>query len=264
MREVGHVIAVSDAYTRTLRERYPWVDEDMCTTIPFGASERDAAMVRRRPAGDAGSVGRSWRGVSTGRGGRDMVHAATILFRALARAQADRGEGAVHLDFIGTAYASGRAAAESIRPVAVEAGVEAFVFEQPERVPYLESLRRLDDADFLVLLGSDDPEYSASKIYTYLNARRPVFAVIHERSPLADLIRRSGCGTVVTFANRDDLDGPVARAAESLARLFARLPYEPVIDDDVTRAYSADALTRRQCEVFDGVLARASSAARHG
>src|SRR5690606_12438022 len=43
MRAVDGLVAVSDAYLRTLRRRYPWISEDACATIPFGASASDFA-----------------------------------------------------------------------------------------------------------------------------------------------------------------------------------------------------------------------------
>jgi hypothetical protein len=46
MRHVSALIAVSDAYNKTLRERYPHIQSGQCHTITFGAAERDFQIVQ--------------------------------------------------------------------------------------------------------------------------------------------------------------------------------------------------------------------------
>ena len=87
-----------------------------------------------------------------------------------------------------------------------------MVTERPARVPYFEGLRLLRDAHFLVVLGSDDPEYSPSKVYPYILARRPIVAVLHASNPVADLLTRAGAGIVVTFRDAADVPAAAARA----------------------------------------------------
>jgi hypothetical protein len=110
MRRVDGVIAVSAAYTAALRRRYPWIHEDMCVTIPFGASEADAVAARalswKNEFFDAsdGHV----HAVAVGRGGRDMTTAASLLFRAVATVAGPPASSLLRLSFIGTDYATGR------------------------------------------------------------------------------------------------------------------------------------------------------------
>jgi len=127
-------------------------------------------------------------------------------------------------------------------------------------VPYFDGLRRLRAADFLVLLGSDDPQYSPSKVYPYLLAKRPLVAVLHASSPVVGLLSRARAGVVVTFQDERDVPAAAAALTEQLTRLIPRLPFEPEIDDSVLEPYSARELTRQQCEVFDA-LARQRPAA---
>ena len=112
----------------------------------------------------------------------------------------------------------------------------------------------MSDADLLLLIGSDDPQYSASKAYPYLLARKPLVAVIHERSGLVPLLREAAT-LLVTFGDGDRA-ATTAQLAAGLRALLANLPARVTLSDSAAAACSAREMTRRQCEVFDRVVAR--------
>jgi glycosyltransferase involved in cell wall biosynthesis len=258
MKDAAGVIAVSDAYIAALRARYPWITPGMCDTIPFGASARDfevAERFRRRPTGGdrpAGPVG-----VYVGRGGPDMATAARILFRGIADgAGRPRLRPDIQLKFIGTDYAADARARKTLEPVAQEEGLGSCVEEVIARQPYLVALAALRDADFLVLLGSDDPAYSASKVYPYILAKRPLLAILHERSPLVDVLERTRAGVVVTFSGRDDIDAAARRLRSGWDSFVGRFGHAPDTDWEIFRTLTAPYLTERQCRIFDRAVQR--------
>ena len=71
--------------------------------------------------------------------------------------------------------------------------------ETPDRLSYSGTLAALVQSDALVVFGSEEPAYTASKIYPYLLSGRPVLAVFHEKSPVVSLMRAVGGGVCVTF-----------------------------------------------------------------
>lgn len=255
MRKVDGLISVSPAYCEALQQRYPSISGKMCETVPFGASETDFEVARKLGGGDRSlpTADGCTQGVYVGRGGRDMAVAAEILFRALAHAAARRE---VRLTFVGTAYAPVGKGAPSIAPIAARLGVAHLVTESPDRVPYFNGLRRLAEADFLIVLGSDDPQYSPSKVYPYLLARRPLVAILHEASPVVGLLRSAGAGIVVTFGSAGEVEKASAELAAVLPAWLDRLPFEPTIDPSVLARCSARELTGRQCALFDAVVAQ--------
>jgi len=259
MKGVDQLIAVSPGYLSTLRERYPWIRQGQCTTIPFGASERDFDVALAKggtPAADP------WRGVYVGAGGTIMSTAARILFRALASGRA-RGERfrRVTLEFTGTSYAPAAQARPSLAPIAAAEAVGDRVQESTDRIGYQAALRALRSAGFLVLIGSDDPDYNASKVFTYLLAQRPLIAIVHEASPMAELLRRSRANVVVTFASREDIEGPAARLEAEWAALLETLPDAPAPSLEAVQPYLAPVLTRAQCAVLSAAQ-RPTSVAR--
>jgi hypothetical protein len=258
MRAVDGLIAVSDAYIRTLRTRYPWIPEESCATIPFGAAASDfdvaAELDWQNPFFRSGSA--RLHGVAVGRGGDDMGTAARILFRAC-RAVAESGSigKSPRLFFVGTDYAPAGTGRKTLEPLARQEGLaEDEIFEQPDRLPYLEGLRLLREADFLIVLGSDDAQYSPSKVYPYLLAGRPIVSILHEDSPAVELMRRAGCGPVVTFRTSADARMVAAQLVPQLRDLLPALPRTCIAPMAVTYAFSARELTRGQCELFARVL----------
>jgi hypothetical protein len=257
-RRVDGVVAVSPEYIATLRRRYPWLSDEACTVIPFGANASDFEAARhlewRNPFFDARD-GRI-HAVAVGRGGRDMQPAANLLFGAI-RCLQDRAQplAPIHLWFVGTDYASGRGS-HTLAPIAESAGVGAVVSEFPERQPYLEALRLLQDGHLTIILGSDDSAYSPSKVYPYLLAKKPFIAVVHEASPVVPLLLEAGTGVVATFGSGDDTMLTAPRLADKITRLLKSMPADAQVPASVLEPFMARELTRRQCGLFDLVLRR--------
>ena len=54
--------------------------------------------------------------------------------------------------------------------------------EHPQRVSYIDVLSHLVQAAAILVIGSTEPHYSPSKIYQSVEARRPIFALLHKAS----------------------------------------------------------------------------------
>lgn len=260
LRRASHVISVSPAYPETLLARYSWMHPAQFTVLPFGAPERDFEVLGslgvRQQVFDPADGYEHW--VYVGRGGGDMRRALDGLFGALRRARAAQpGRFArVRLHFVGTSYAEAARVTETIAPVAGEHGVEDLVAERPERIPYFEALQCLRDADALMVVGSDDPAYTASKLYPYVLARKPLLAVLHERSSAGDVLRQAHAGTLVTF----DPQTPEELVADEVYQAWFTRPLPPVQTDWAAfDPYTAREMTRQQCAVFDRVLGGAAA-----
>lgn len=255
LHRASHVISVSPAYPEALLSRYAWMRPEQFTVLPFGAPERDfdalTSLDVSQRVFDPGDGCEHW--VYAGRGGDDMRRAVSALFGALRRARAEQPARFEHvrLHFVGTSYADAGRAQKTIEPAAREHGVADLVDEQPERVPYFEALRCLRDAHALLVVGSDDAAYTASKLYPNILARRPLLAVLHERSSAGDVLRRARAGTLVTFGP----ETPDGMLAEQVYQAWFTRPLPPVQTDWAAfTPYTAREMTRRQCAVFDRVL----------
>jgi len=258
MRAVDGIVSVSQGYCNTLQSRYENVTPKMCEVIPFGAADIDFEVMEESsvsqpfvdPDDDTIDV------VYAGRGGHDMAQAARGIFRALARGRREQPSlyERVHLHFVGTSYAPAGKGEKTIEPIAEECGVADAVTEQTDRIPYFQSLRLLRDADHLLVPGSDDPDYTASKLYPYILSGRPVLAVFNANSSVVDILRATKAGTAVTFKSRMSPESLGERVYEAWTPMLEKLPYTPETDWEAFQPYTAEAMTRRQVEVFDRVV----------
>ena len=260
MKEADGLIAVSAGYIETLCRRYPWLESKPSAVIPFGAAESDFDVLRAHPQPNRFfTPGAGINGVYVGRGGRDMAPALRIIFAALRRGLESAPEvfSRIHLHFVGTSYAAGTRSEETVAPLAREAGVDGHVHEVPLRVPYFEALQLLRDSDFLVVPGSDDPQYTASKIFPYILARKPLLCLFQANSSVCEVIAKTQAGTLTVFRPQQ---AELATQAEFYARwseLLSRLPFTPDTDWEAFRHYDARSATAAQCSLFDRTVASA-------
>ena len=105
--------------------------------------------------------------------------------------------------------------------------------------------------------------YSPSKIYPYVLARRPLIGAFCAGSPAVEVIRGLKAGEVVEF----EVGGGLGSAVMRFQRLWTSLleglhdsPECPELDRDAFGPYTAREMTRRQCALFDKVLAEALGA----
>jgi hypothetical protein len=208
------------------------------SVLPFPGDVRDFERVKRddihQAVFDPHDGLKHW--VYVGRGGADMALAGRAVFSALAGLRHLNSD--LRLHFIGTSYAAAGRGVKTIEPLATEYGLEGIVMEHPDRIPYSETLRCLLDADALVVPGSDDPGYTASKIYPYLLAEKPLLAVFHEQSSVVELIRQVGGGVVVGF---DSGDSPEAIAKRIRERAFDAVGHlrQVVLDREAFASHTA-------------------------
>ena len=211
------ITSVSPDYPRQLARRYPLAMASMPTLVQgFPGAPRDFERLPHPAPGqapfDPGDGAIHW--VYVGRGGPDMQHALRAFFRALRDSGDPALLRALRLHFIGTSYAAAGTGARTVAPIAEEFGLAGMVRESPDRISFTLTLWCLRNAHALIVPGSDDPAYTASKIYPYLLARRPMLAIFHRRSSVVDLLARTGGAVCVPFDS--------GQPAETLAGAIAR------------------------------------------
>lgn len=259
MRQVSHVISVSPEYPKALLQRYPWLRQDQFTILPFGAAEKDFEQLPslniQQRIFDPKDGKRHW--VYVGRGGGDMALALRALFLAIQsnrNLEPERWH-SVKLHFVGTSYALGNLAVKTVEPIAQELGISDLVEEHPHRVAYFEALQILVDSDAILLIGSNDPGYTASKLYPCVLAQKPILAIFHQQSSVVEILRRCNVGRVATFNSKDNPVNLLNDVDFKLDWLLsAPRGYQPETIWSEFQPYTAREMTRRQCGIFECCL----------
>jgi hypothetical protein len=143
-------------------------------------------------------------------------------------------------------------------PVAREMGVAQFVTEHPPRLDYLDALSVQTHADALLLLGSIEPHYTASKIFPALLSGRPMVALYHSASTVVQMLSGLERATVMAFGPEDPSArvSEVADAFDRIARAPRAVPFAvaAAVDETCIEAWSARVLAGTLGRVLDDVI----------
>lgn len=276
VRGAAHIICVSPAYVAMLKARYPSLRRgpasDRFTVLPFGAAESDFEFL------DGAGIKQSafnridgklhW--VYVGAFVPAMNLALRTFFAALIQQFKSQPElrRSLKLHFIGTSYAPKERAMKTVEPLAGEFGLTDIVEEISDRQPYFDALQCLSDADALIAFGSDDPGYTASKIYPNILAKKPLLAIFHEQSSVVEVLNKTKAGTVVSFKTGESHESIAARIKSSgwldqwnknggqKTEVGGQKPLveAPATDWEAFAPYTAREMTRKLCAVFDQVV----------
>ena len=252
VREAAHIVVVSPAYPDLLRTRYPDLNGKGFTVLPFAAAESDFELAQGSKIDhdvfvpNDGFIHWVYAGVAGAIMGKSLRSFFTALRSKLQREPELRKRLKIH--FVGTDYAEPSRARKTVEPIAAEFDLTGMVDERTDRLPFLATLKLLSDADALLVFGSDDPSYTASKIFPYILARRPLLVLVHEGSPIVNIVNRTRSGVVVTF-NSDE--APTDVAARIGNQWFDLPVTESKTDWKEFDKYSARSMTERLCAIFD-------------
>jgi hypothetical protein len=109
----------------------------------------------------------------------------------------------------------------------------------------LDVLKKLEAADGIFILGSTEPHYTPSKVYQAVLSKKPILAVLHEKSTAVNIIRDSKAGIVVTMNGEEELDSLPIHFLEVLKQFqdFQHSFNSSKIDKAALEQYSAKAVT---------------------
>ena len=255
MKNVDGLISVSANYIDTLKTRYPEIINVPAEVITFGAFFKDNEIAKKHlrdlnPAFNA--IEGTYNLVYVGRGGKDMHFALKIFFKAFKRGLEEFESlfNKFRINFVGTSYAPKGLGKKTIQPIAIELGLGDYVKEETDRIPFYNGLATLQAADGLCIFGSDDPQYTASKIYPYITSDKPLISVFHPASSAVAILRDCNAGEIITFDTSEDI------AFEKLKTFVESVVTKgkPSINWTAFELYTAKEMTKRQCRLFDRVL----------
>ena len=270
LRASDAITAVSSATYELLHDRYPWVRETPCADIPLGGEPADFDALRRQLRSNP------WFDPKDGQ--VHLCYVGTLLplgfetLRAVLEAAALLGSrrpdlyARLRLHFFGTSNVTTPGAPWRVLPVARALGVADRVTEMPGRLDYLDALTVQTQASAILLMGSSERHYTASKLYPALLSERPLLAVYHEASSVVDVLRgtaASPTARVVTYGDADRAGARVEAIYGELAALVDNPRYDPgAVNWESLREWSAGALAGKLAALLDrvGVAARAGEA----
>jgi hypothetical protein len=266
VRRASAIVGVSRGTVESALSRDAGSSAIVCGDIPLGAEPNDFEFVRAHPrrnrvfdpGDDKLHVSYVGACIPQMAGVLRTVFDAVRLGCERSPALFDR----VRLHFVGSSY-SNRAQPFSVSRLAVQCGVGPLVTERTERVPYLESLQVLLDSHALLLPGTEEPHYTASKVFPYVLSQRPLLTLFHEASSVVDILRRVHSGPVITFSDANPPQSSVEEVLAALERILL-LPRERQAEVNWTELeqFTTRTMAGRLAAIFDRVVAAGAAAAK--
>ena len=255
------IISVSKGYCDSFKKWYPHFDISTCAVIPFGAVATDFELMER----ESPNIGKivfpksKINIVYIGRGGHDMQFSLRLFFKVIYQGLQQHKEifEKIQCWFIGTSYAMEGRGGKTVEPIAFEEGVAEYVTEITDRIPYFTALFLLKKADILFVPGSVDNSYTASKIFPYILAQRPLLSCFHKRSSIIDILQQSKAGQVVSFGDDPFITpGLLQEMTEKLMLLLENKDNQFSYDQDGFKPYTAESMTSKIVDIFNQVVSK--------
>jgi len=163
----------------------------------------------------------------------------------------------VEFHFIGTGSRANDPQSYNIRPLAESFGIwNSIVYEYPKRIPYLDVLVHLDNADAVLVLGSTEPHYTPSKTYQGVLSGKPLLAILHRESTAVSVVQSSHAGMVLQFNGENDIETIRKTFMPTFSRFrdFIKTFSPQQVDMQVFELYSAASVTRKLAGLLDQVM----------
>jgi len=251
------LIAVAPGYIETLRKRYPSLLQVPGLTLTFGVSDIDfkvleSVNIPNRYFKKGDNINVVYVGVTP----PPMFYTIRALFKAVGdnRMKQDIFK-RIRFYFLGTSYAPRNLAVKTVSPLATEFGIEDMVYEEVVRLPYFETLTIIKEADFAIIPGTQDADYTASKLFPYILAQINILAIFHKNSSVPKIIDSLSAGDYITFSD-ESVEELSVKITSKLIEILNKLPCHPNTNWDNFYQYKADFKTREQVNLFEQVLAK--------
>lgn len=259
LRWAAHVSAVSDGILEDLRRRYPWLGSERLSAMPYGAEPDDVDAAGRLGISppDFAATGETFNVCFTGAIQPRSAELVRTVLGAVSELRSERpalGK-RVRLRFYGTSNLTWGHDRPSVLPIAREMGLDDVVTEMPQRIPYLEAMAVLRSADVVLVMGSWEHYYHASKLYPALAAGKPILALCHRESSIARVMADTRAGVCITADTPAEVERQRVEVAAALAALLEGTEMHAVRHAAVEQ-FSAAASTRTLARMLDAAARR--------
>lgn len=237
IKNVDGIISVSQKYLNDLNERYPKINVKNQSVITFGYSDIDLKISQQIEIKPNQKKTLIYFGVL----GPMMYKSLDLLLRNLP----EKIKVEFQLVFKGTSYASAKKANKSLTDFKNKYHLKN-IEEQSDRVGMFQVLKELSLANGLLIIGTDDAGYTASKLYPYLQVKKPILAVLHPSSSANGILKETSNAIII---NLNDCNELVVQKINLFIKMIEDNNY--IVLEENLKKFSAQTLTELQCLLFN-------------
>ncbi|OHY41062.1 hypothetical protein BCV63_11090 [Cylindrospermopsis raciborskii CS-508] len=258
LRHVRIITAVAPGYYEGVLKSYPWINPDCCFAMPYGVEPEDFKYIESHP--------RATYLFDPLDGDYHIIYAGAMLPKAYSTLEAlftainqiksvnpQLGK-RLKFHFVGTGQNPTDPESYSIKPYAEKYQLLDTVTEHPARIPYLDVLNHLQQAQGVLIVGSPERHYTPSKVFQSVLSRRPVIALLHSESTAVSILNQVNTGYLVTFDERKPAHVCIDDMATAIEKAVTNPDNTEQINWDAFYTYSTVAMTEKLAQAFDLTL----------
>ena len=185
IKKASLISGVSELYYKPAMERNQLLGKVNHVAMPYGFDPADHEIIPSNPElpwKDQNSMNFIYAGVFLPKSHLFLKAMFRSIAELISHKEMDKN---VHFYFVGTGHYGGK----QISQYADEYGIGDVVTELNERKPFLQILHVLSKAHAVMVIGSTEAHYTASKTFQAVLSGRPVFGIFHELSSALDLLK---------------------------------------------------------------------------
>lgn len=253
IKNADFITSVSDRQNEELANRHSFVDSSRMAGIPIGGDPEDFETVRVAKGPSLGVDRKTIEFCYVGTALPRSTPLFQCLLKGLAIAQGKKPElaSALKVRCVGTSNQPNDAKTFRIEPLARALNLDGAVSEEPARVPFLDALRILAKTHAVLMIGSDEPHYTASKIYPGMMCGRPFLSLFHRASSAHRILSNAGGGIAFAFETQQELEALPPLIAEAIITLATNPDSVGRVDPAAYAEYTAAAVAGQFAAIFD-------------
>lgn len=263
VKKASLITGVAEGYYSDVVKRNPHLRESsLFANLPIGIEPSDYDAIKHIPIRpylfkkETGKIKLIYAGAMLPKSYRPLE----LICKAISEHPEKYADIEIH--FIGTGKNPVDPEGYSIKPIVEKFGLwEKPFFEHPARIPYLDVLAHLKEADGIFILGSTEIHYSPSKVYQGIASEKPVFAILHEKSSAVGVINQTNAGIVLTFSGEKGVSEIYYSFDTSFGELRKFISrYKPeIIKEGEFQNYFASSLTNTLVSFLNQIVPDAES-----
>jgi glycosyltransferase involved in cell wall biosynthesis len=242
----SRAVFTTEGALRIYAERYPHLPTDRWTIIPNGYDEEHfvaAERIASKLSSETNQILLLHSGVLYGGTDRNP----TQFFAALGklRSNGQISPSTIRVILRASGYES------DYRTLIRKHRIDDMVFLEPA-IPYREALAEMLSADgLLIFQGYTSNPAIPAKLYEYLRAQRPIFALVDSEGDTAKTLKATGVGTMVPMDSEDQIATGLLEFLQ-----LVRDGKAPVMDRGTLRNYARESHARDLAQLLDEVSDR--------
>jgi hypothetical protein len=251
------IVSVNDFYIENLKKRYQEIKSVPTLSIPFGAHELDIEVAKEKTLSNlpfelnknnfnivyAGAISKAME---------DIVECFILGFKKFLEGNDINN---IKIYFVGTTYSKLASGTSRLQKFINQNDLGEIIYEFPNRMSYFSSLKLISEADLSLIIGSNNYNYTASKLFPYILSKSPILCVFHQQSSVIKVLHDINYGKIVSFQNdylKKDLIGSIQLELNSI--IIKKNTNIISLNEEEFNQFKTIELAKKQIALFNRVI----------